>query len=340
MSNNIMAINQLPPIEELSIDYIHDDLFICALGFEDRCIAAPQILKKLNYNCKNVIMLQYDAHQTANNKNRKKLEKTLASLSGEIPIRSEYFFTNPLESENKFIKAYRKSSEQSSISSVTVDISSFSCVAIIQILDLLFQQKLKQIRIVYTEAKTYFPLKKDAKKRMPDDIYLSSGVKDTIILPKFSGVFLPGYSTLLVIFLGFDPIRARGAINFFQPSKKIGIIGVPYRDDRKWRADEVEKRNLKMFDDVDERIRLSTFNYNETLLKLNELYGEFSPTSNMAICPLGSKLQTLGVFLFAIGHPDVKLLFPIPIEFHPERYSKDYTKTWQIVFDNFMEDKK
>ncbi len=194
------------------------------------------------------------------------------------------------------------------------------------------QIRLKQIRIIYTEAEEYFPLKEDVNQRMPEDVYLSSGVKEVITIPTFSGVFLPGYSTLLIIFLGFDPIRARGAINFFQPSNKIGMVGVPPREDRKWRADEVKKRNLKVFDEKDEMILLSTFYYERTILKLNELYQKFSPNSNIAICPLGSKLQTLGVFLFVTEHPDVKLLFPIPMKFHPKRYSRGYTKTWQVIF--------
>jgi len=215
-----------------------------------------------------------------------------------------------------------------------------SSASIIQILDLLMQhtqKTFKQIRVIYTEAKTYFPLKRDAKKIkiLPEKVYLSSGVKEVITLPRFNGIFYPGYSIFLIIFLGFDPIRARGAINFLQPSRKIGIIGEPPLKYRKWRADEVRKRNLGIFDEKDDTVQLSTFDYQETVLKLEELYNEFSSKSNIAICPLGSKLQTIGVLLFARDHMDVKLLFPIPMEFHPQRYSKGFTTTWQTVFDKF-----
>ena len=331
-------MDKFPPIEELSNQYKRDDLFVCALGFEDRCATGPERLEKSGYICKNGIMLKYDVHAQENEKNREKLRKILKNISETPFLTSNYFVTDPFKSESNFVNTLNMIAKQTSISSVTIDLTSLSSASIIQILDLLFhhaQKALKQIRIIYTEAREYFPLKKEvsAKKRMPEDVYLSSGVKEVITIPRFSGIFLPGYSTLLIVFLGFDPIRARGAINFFQPSKKIGIVGVPPRKDRKWRADEVKKRNLKIFDEKDEMTLLSTFYYEKTLLKLNELYQNFSPKSNMAICILGSKLQTLGVFLFARTQPDVKLLSPIPMEFHPKRYSKGYIKTWQIIFE-------
>ena len=328
-------MSKFPLIEELSNQYKRDDLFVFALGFEDRCTAVPERLEKSGYICKNAIMLKYDVHEQENDKNREKLRKILENISETPFLTSDYFVTDPFKSESEFINILNMISKQPSISSVTIDITSLSSASIIQILDLLFnrtQKALKQIRIIYTEAEEYFPLKKDIKRRMPEDIHLSSGVKEVITIPRFSGNFLPGYSTLLIIFLGFDSIRARGAINFFQPSEKIGIVGVPPREDRKWRADEVRKRNLKIFDAKEEMILLSTFYYEETILKLNELYEEFSPKSNMAICPLGSKLQTLGVFLFAREHTDVKLLFPIPMKFHPKRYSKGFSNNWQIIF--------
>ncbi|MEW6104162.1 MAG: hypothetical protein AB1630_10205 [bacterium] len=327
-------MNNLPSIDELSLQHRNDGLFICAMGFEDRCTTGLAKLEKLGYICENVIMLQYDVNQDENKRNQKKLEKILKNISKTPFIISKYFVTDPFKSKNEFINALNIATKQSHIYSITVDITSFNSASIIQIFDLLLQQTqktLKQIRIIYTEAKTYFPSKKDVK--MPKEVYLSSGVKEIITLPRFNGIFYPGYSILLIIFLGFDPIRARGAINFLQPSRKIGIIGEPPRKSRKWRADEAKKRNIKIFDEMDNILQLSTFDYKQTMLELNKLYREFSSSSNIAICPLGSKLQTVGVFLFARNHPDVKLLFPIPVEFHPKRYSKGYIKTWQIVFD-------
>ena len=329
-------MNKFPSIEELSDQYKRDDLFVCALGFEDRCVAGPERLEKHGYICKNAIVLKYDVHEQENNKNLENLRRILENISESPFLTSDYFVTDPFKSESKFDDSLNMVAKQKSTSSVTIDITSFSSASIIQILDLLFrrtQKSLEQIRIIYTEAEKYFPLKEDIRKRMPEDVYLSSGVKEIVTIPKFNGIFLPGYSTLLIIFLGLNSIRTRGAINFFQPSQKIGIVGDPPRGDRKWRKDEVIRRNFNIFDEKGEIILLSTFYYEETILKLNELYENFSPKSNIAICPLGSKLQTLGVFLFTRKHPDVKLLFPIPMKFHPKRYSKGYTKTWQIIFE-------
>ena len=331
-------LNKLPAIDKLSIQHTQDDLCVCALGFEDRCNIGLSRLEKSGYVSKSAILLTYDVHEKENNRNRRELLKILQKISKTPFITSKYFVTDPFSSETKFIEALNTALKQSTVSTITIDITSFSSASIIQILDLLMQytqKTLKQIRIIYTEAKTYFPLKSDAKriKILPEKVYLSSGVKEVITLRRFNGIFYPGYSTLLIIFLGFDPIRARGAINRLQPSRKIGIIGEPPLQNRKWRADEVRKINLGIFDKKDETIQLSTFNYQETVLELEKLYEKFSSQSNIAICPLGSKLQTIGVLLFARNHLDVKLLFPIPMEFHPKRYSKGFSKTWQLVFD-------
>ena len=62
-------------------------------------------------------------------------------------------------------------------------------------------------------------------------------------------------------------------------------------------------------------------------------YKKYSENSNITIAPLGSKLQTLAIFLFAKEYPDIQLLFSLPKEWNPKRYSNGTGPIWEISFD-------
>lgn len=324
-------------IKILSKDDLVDDLYICALGFEDRCLSAVMKLENYKYKCNNAIIINYDVHQKENNKNKAKLERTLKKICKNI-FYVLYNVIDPLNSEKNFYNILKEIKPSGILINCSIDITSFSSASLIHILEMMSHvpnYKIDRLKILYTEAKIYYPLKKDSNKKIPENIYLSSGIREVVVVPSLSGLVYPGYSTLLIIFLGFDPIRARGAIKFFQPSKKIGIIGVPPSSKMKWRINEVRNRNINLFEKSDELLKISTLDYRETIIKLTNLYNKFLSKSNFAICPLGSKMQTLGVFFFTKIHTEVKLIFPIPMQFHPSRYSKGFSNTWQVKFNNF-----
>lgn len=323
-----------PDMEPLAAQPAHDDLLVCALGFEDRCTAGPSRLKRSCYKARRAIVLRYDVHERENSRNESRLLRILSHIVCEGIVDAEFSVRDPVRSHGSFAEALEPSRQGPPCKSVTVDITSFSSAAIVQILDTVLQLASRSgatVRVMYSEARTYFPLRRDRHKRMPEEVYLSSGVSATVVLPKFGGLFVPGFPTLLITYLGFDPIRLRGAVNLLQPARTIGIVGVPPRPSRRWRADEVRTRNAKIIPDDNSIAYLSTLYYQQTIVKLRQLYEQFSPDYNIALCPLGSKQQTLGVLLFAQGHRDVKLIFPIPVKFQPERYSKGYGKSWQLV---------
>jgi hypothetical protein len=193
----------------------------------------------------------------------------------------------------------------------------------------MFKTNCEQIRIIYTEAREYYP--KEPPQAF-DEEYLSAGVKKVLTLPNFSGIYTPGYSPLLIILLGFEPIRARGILNLFQPSRKIGITGIPSRADLNWRRDLARDMYSNFFGDQDRMIECSEFVYTECYNLLEELYKEYAQTNNITVAPLGSKMQTLAVLLFLEKHPDVQLLLSIPIKYDPRRYSEGIGESYQINF--------
>lgn len=212
-----------------------------------------------------------------------------------------------------------------------VDISSFKTTAIIQILELLLSLNLKKLKIIYTEAKEYYP------KNRVDTLqgeHLSLGLRKITSLKDFYGYHTPGYSHLLIIILGLEPIRSRGVFNLIQPSKKIGVIGNPSRMDLKWRLDLAKNMYQNFFGDKDEYIVLSEFNYKEVLTSLEILYDKYYQNNNITLTPLGSKMQTIAVLLYLLNHPDIQLLISIPIKYDPKKYSEGIGEKFQIIFEN------
>ena len=52
-----------------------DDLFLCALGFEPRCVAMPKLLAEIGYRSERVIVFEYDTNVDENERNREELIK-------------------------------------------------------------------------------------------------------------------------------------------------------------------------------------------------------------------------------------------------------------------------
>lgn len=324
----MLTNESLPPVVGISKSHVSDDLYICALGFEERCPTATRRLGQIGYKAKHAIFLTYDTNPEDNKLNEESLKELLNSISLSVPQVSEYRLSEPNISLRNFMSTLRGMA--SLIESVTVDISSFSSGAILQILDALLRHpSIKSIRILYTEAAEYFPKKED-------DIvkdHLSVGVKDVFSLPNFGGLHSAGYSQVLITFLGFSAIRAKGVYNWYQPTRKIGIIGKPPREDRGWRVDLTRRIHERHYHTNDQLIVLSTFDYAQVLQRLEELYLELSAEHNIGVSPLGSKMQTLGLLFFLLNHSDVQIIISVPEKFDAKRYSESSGPTWEVNLD-------
>jgi len=323
-----LVSDDLPAMKELSSHQELDDLFVCALGFEDRCTEALRKLTQWGYKAQDSIILKYDVHQEDNDINSKELKELIDQITLREIREIKYSTTSVLDSFHEIKSCLEVINYETAVNQTSVDISSFSTGAIFQVLDSLFRSGRSQIRIIYTEAAEYYPKKAPARF---DEEYMSAGVREILTLPNFGGVYTPGYSPLLVILLGFEPKRARGILNMFQPSRKIGIIGVPNRNDLKWRL-ELAREMYQNFFEEGKILEYSEFDYREVYKALENLYGDFAQMNNITIAPLGSKMQTLAVLLFLEKHPDVQLLVSIPTKYDPRRYSEGKGESYQISF--------
>ena len=85
------ATQHLPLITELRPEDVpgerQDALFICALGFEDRCLSVPRMLAESGYRAERAILLEYDTNRDDNERNRPALEACLRRISSHEGVR-------------------------------------------------------------------------------------------------------------------------------------------------------------------------------------------------------------------------------------------------------------
>lgn len=79
------VLAELPEIAPLHPS-AHDELFICALGFEPRSLAVPEQLVAGNYRCNRAIYVRYDNNLPENNSNLPALLTALTSISQKDPL--------------------------------------------------------------------------------------------------------------------------------------------------------------------------------------------------------------------------------------------------------------
>ena len=74
---------------------------------------------------------------------------------------------------------------------------------------------------------------------------------------------------------------------------------------------------------------MTTFDYRKTIDVLAGIYAQDRGKYRLAVMPHGSKMQTLGVNLFALAH-QVSMIFAMPKDYNPKRYSEGCKQVWTI----------
>jgi hypothetical protein len=79
---------------------------------------------------------------------------------------------------------------------------------------------------------------------------------------------------------------------------------------------------------------VSTFDYKRTVETLESIYKLRECDYHINICPLGAKMQSLGIALFCYVHQDVSIVFALPEEYNASEYTEDCKATWMIDFES------
>lgn len=337
--NQILSV--LPEVKSIDrLSYLKDDLFICALGFEPRCLSGVKKLDSNRYRTKKAIYFRYTAQDRENTKNLPDLKEYLNKVTNNNveKYRFDRFHSN--ESFVKFKEKIKSMMKNDENLRVTIDVTSMTNTLITQILHFFLKKRIK-FRIIYTEADIYHPTEEEFVeyiKKIEEGgqitQLLGQEIGTNIILDGLEGEHHLGCPPVLLIFVSFDYFRVQAALDFLKPPEFVIVLGEPPKKERKWRLKAQEELYRQLPVGIKNFRNITTFNYKDVFESLEKIYSNYEYSHNFCISPLGSKLQTIGITLFSLLHLDVQLIFPVPKEYVVEKYSKGAGDIWTMEFDN------
>ena len=155
-------IARLPGAEQFDPANEHagrmDDIFLCALGFEDRCLTLPMGLADAHFRAEQVGCFLYQTNVKDNNANRDALESALREISDEV-----VFLDGDSADMRKELARLSWPTAGGSAAKVTFDVSVVANRLLVSCLTLLLGMDV-DLEVLYSEAATYHPTKAEYEK--------------------------------------------------------------------------------------------------------------------------------------------------------------------------------
>ncbi len=336
-------IGKLPDIQEFDLPedqpYGPDDLFICTLGFEPRCLKLPGMLAASGYRSERVVVFEYDTNIDENEVNREELFRYLNAISDRVIPLS---LGNP-DHTNQLRQILRSLNlgAYAATPRITFDLSVAANRIVVTTMAILCEAD-ADLNVLYSEAEIYHPTKAEYQTepstwQSESALGLERGVGDVRPSREFPGQHFDQLPDAVILFPTFKAERSRAVIDFVDPSligtqgeHIVWLVGAPPLDGNRWRTEALKEINRLTGKDFQREV--STLDYKDTLTTLESIYSRLWDRYKLTISPIGSKMQALGSSLFAYMHPDTRIVFAIPQEYNAAQYSDGWRKTWKIEF--------
>jgi hypothetical protein len=312
----IQEQNPVSPISEVA-----DDFFICATSFEDRSRRAVELLSS-SYRVENALMVFYrdTLNVTHGRKNvdfiANKLEKHASHMSSIIcDFRNAYSIIIELE------KKIGSGKLDINKKYFTIDISCFTKLHLLLLLRYLSRKTKGYFRFLYSEPLTYGTIERTLGDRK---VGLSYGFLEMITINyKMNSAAIEKKGETYIIFLGHEFERTYQAFKLLEPERFWVLKGSP---------------------GFSLQLELWSNKVNEILINdpydvencLNDLLKVEKNIASLNFVPCGTKLQALGIFLFAQNLKDCNLIisYPMPLRYEEKNFSRGFGKTWMTLWTN------
>lgn len=297
-----------------------DDVFICCCSPEERCKGA--ILKFYNYKAKHVFLIRYNGCNDKKKKNIKEMKELLKSVGEIIEITIDE--QNPIPVLMDLINKIDNACLNPDRKKITLDVSTmikWHILLFLKYLDL--KNLLKNVRILYTE-----PLDYETNLFNP----LSFGIKKIFPIPLFSGEHDFSNESMLIIMLGYEGNRALALLEKKDPNKCLLLVAKPpYHDEWEGRTEDMNKPVINLVGKSNIRY-IDSRNPTIVANQLNEILSDPSVSSfNHYISPLGTKPQTIGLYLYLATNPqNTILIYGSPLRHNELFYSHGIGDTWLL----------
>ncbi len=333
-------LSQLPRVEPLHADSDgvreEDAVFLCALGFEERCLSIPELLARTRrYRFTQAIYFEYATNVDDNQVNKPRLLGALRELSAAVTPMScdDDDFPASLRTVLSHVCAEGRTP------SVVFDISVCTSRLLLLALSVVLQFDLS-LRIVYSEANVYHPTREEYesdpdKWTTEEGFGLARGVSAVTPSAEHPGSRRDMLQEVIIVFPTFKPERAAAIIAEIDESlvvepkdRVVWIVGKPHLEGDSWRAEAV--REINKIPASAQSYEISTFSYEQTLQTLERIYEQRDCKYHVTLAPLGSKMQSVGIALFCYIRHDVSVVFATPKEYNARQYSDGCKAVWQL----------
>ena len=329
------SLPQLDPLENVIEENSKYDLYIGAMGFEERTTSAADALLKRGVRAQNTVLLEFDRYYEATERRRERYEQIINGLTSgkpHRPMNAPVGAPDPIFSER--FRSMLQTISGPGPAKILFDITSCPSLILSNSLAVLLNHSC-YLTILYSEAAEYFPTLSEWQSSKPKSYGTRvqgpfAGVRFVAKPPTLQVDDIGELPVLAVLFPTFNTDRTDGVLAELDPAARIWVFGEPHDlEKNSYRIEMAKSFAAPIMYPRDPWSLLSTFDYRHTLVALGGIYTEHRFRYRIVIMPHGSKLQTLGANLFAAAH-QVSMVFAIAKTYDPDRYSKGSIQVWGI----------
>lgn len=293
------------------------DCFICCASFEDRGLVIASALKPTNFQ--RVVVL---SNQPASVKSIE-INTQLLDLFPRIAIGVDIKIGQPLYTLDQFhsmvIPAIKNATKRA-----LIDVTTFTHEHLLMLLYFLKTENLmEKVTFAYTGAQDY-------SLNMPiEEIWLTKGVKQVRSVIGFPGELVPSKDLHLIVLVGFEHERAQTVIEAYEPARlSLGFAG-------RLRSvtEQLSETNRAFFARVQSFVketrqdttRVDEFEFScvDPYQARDAILSQVKKEDgyNTVICPLNTKISTVGAALVAFERSAVQLCYSEAAIYNHENYS-------------------
>lgn len=287
------------------------DLFLCCASFEERSTVIPRALKERR-PIRSIVFFVEDFKE----KSKSYLSTIMQSLGTSTEQVSLSYF-DQIQTGESIVNSISSSLSKSRMH-VGIDISTFTHEHLLILLKVLHNNsfRIAKLHLFYLGAKEY------SIGDSMNSKWLSKGVLGTRSILGYPGEFDANSKTQLIGLMGFEAIRMAATIEKYQPNivnlgrghKKGSLTEEHYNASTYWH--NFVRQSMP---------NISEFEFDpKDPTAISDNLGELcSPELkfNTIIAPLCTKLSTVGVGLFALFNPKIRLCYTPVIEYNFKNYS-------------------
>lgn len=318
------------------------DFFISCGSFEERCKRGCEILKIKKAKIQNSIIFNYKETdpEKRKEKNIEEMVRMLKRVSDKVDVFNTESVSKPSEGLKDFLKFLSTNKLDLGIKNIAVDITVFTKPYFFLLFKILEEKfRVKQCDVIYTEPEKY--RKKDSRE---NKIILTEGLDRIESIPGFYGSSSKNHEALIVV-LGFEGERSQQIFDTVNPCQTYAVNGFPSFK-HGWDKISLEE-NLHFLQESGASTHLFSapaidpFETRKVVFNIVKEIRQRDHEMNCVIAPLGTKMQALGVLLYALQDKSIKVVYPFPSIYKTD-YSYKYGQTIivRINFDQLREKQK